>query len=259
MTPLGVHAADGLKLGFVHQRMILGKIAIGQRPPQRPEKSDRPANIEYRPPAKFAHDQHDNRRCDRGAEPAGAMRYALHEASFGPRIPKLHGARGAGKRAGFADAEHKPDSDEGRGAESGGGRCRHDRPKTDHAGKHAAGTEPVAQPAAGDLKQRVGPGEGAEDDAHRHLVEAELFADLRRCGRNIDAVEVGDEIHHADQQKHIPSALARARGCRIGHQFHSPVAIAHCKARESRVAGCLVIKIPARERVDADGLRSRAL
>ena len=69
--------------------------------------------------------------------------------------------------------------------------------------------ETIVQPAAGDLEQGIGPDEGTEDDAHGDFVEAELLADDRRHGRDVHPIEIGDEVHQADQRQYVPPADAR--------------------------------------------------
>ena len=225
-------AANGFEFRRVHQSVLFRQVAVAQAPPQRPHQSDQPANQERPAPAEIDHDQQHQRRRDRSSGAAGAVGDALHEAAFAPRIPKLHRARRAGECAGFADAEQEAQHDERGRAERQAGRGGHDRPIGDDGSQHAARAEAIAQPAARHLEQRIGPDEGGEDVAHRDIVEAEFLADLRRRGRDVDAVEISDEVHHADQKQNVPAAAARLRVCWLRHVF-APRSYARCrKSRE---------------------------
>src|SRR5674476_1707743 len=119
----------------------------------------------------------------------------LDKAALVRRIPELHGAGCARKCASFADAKKKAKRHE-RGCSSGrSGRRRHDRPIANNDRQNVPRPEPIAEPAAGNLKHSVGLDKGAEDHAHRYLVEPEFLADDGRRGRDIDAIEVGNQVH----------------------------------------------------------------
>src|SRR5216683_5659971 len=68
--------------------------------------------------------------------------------------------------------------------------------------------QPVAQPAAGNLEQRIGPAKSAEDPPHGDHVKTELLADLRCRRRDVDAIQIGDEVHEADHPQDVPPAIA---------------------------------------------------
>ena len=69
-------------------------------------------------------------------------------------------------------------------------------------GEGAAGSEAVAEPAAGYLKQCVGDAEGKGDPSHHHERDAEFVADHRPGdGKNLP-VHVGDHVSHDGQAEH---------------------------------------------------------
>jgi hypothetical protein len=69
--------------------------------------------------------------------------------------------------------------------------------------QRAAGAEAVAEPAADELEQRVRIGEGREDKAELGVAEAELGFDQRRRRRDVDPIDIEDEIHQAEQQQDL--------------------------------------------------------
>jgi hypothetical protein len=89
----------------------------------------------------------------------------------------------------------------------------HDGPVSDDAGQHAPGPEPVAQPAARNLEQRVTPDECAEDKAHLDLADVEFFGNDGGHGGDACSIEVGYEIHQADQEQYEPTLLTGTLRC----------------------------------------------
>src|SRR5262252_9600956 len=57
---------------------------------------------------------------------------------------------------------------------------------------------PGKAPASPTLKDGIGPDKGAEDRPHRDLVKAKLIANNWGSRRDIDPVQVGDEVHQAN-------------------------------------------------------------
>ena len=215
--PLRIHSADMTELCLCHQRVIFRQISIGEIPPDGPEQSNQAADVEHPLPAQGGHDDYDKGRSDGGAGTAGAMRDALHEAAFLPRKPQLHRTRGNRKRARLADAEQEAHDDKS-GSAARERRCRrHERPITDDRCQYAAWSKSIAKPSARHLEYGVGPDESAEDCAHGKLVEVEFLADDRRRRRYVHPVEIGDEIHQADQQKDVPASSATACLAAVRH------------------------------------------
>src|SRR5215831_12440711 len=79
--------------------VLFREVAVAQIPQQRPNQTDRAADVEHPTPPERGHDQHNDRRRDGGAKPARAVGQPLHETALLPRIPKLHGAGRARKGA----------------------------------------------------------------------------------------------------------------------------------------------------------------
>src|SRR5262249_27016529 len=65
-----------------------------------------------------------------------------------------------------------------------------------------ARAEWVGDEPAGDLEGEIGPPERAEDEAVVGVGEADLLLDRPRRGRDVDAVDVGDAVHQAEQEQH---------------------------------------------------------
>src|SRR6266404_7410051 len=104
------------------------------------------------------------------------------------------------------------------------GGCRrrsHDRPVADDDGQDVAGAESIAEPAARHLKRGVGPDECTEDDPHCDLVEAKFLGNDRCRGRNVHAIQIGDQIHQTDQYQDVPAAItSRIRRLRCHGTLH---------------------------------------
>ncbi len=147
---------------------------------------------------------------------ARAMRDPLHKTALVFRIPELHGSRRDRKCTGFADTKKETEHHERRCAGGGGGCGRHCRPIGHNRRENVARAEAIAEPTAGNLKHGVGPSESTEDHTHCDLVETKLLADHGSCGRDVDAVEIGNEVHQADKDQDVPTAHAAAR-CRLFH------------------------------------------
>jgi len=79
------------------------------------------------------------------------------------------------------------------------GRGRPDQPA--HA-QHQARPVFVADPAADDLEHGVAVEEGGGDPAVFDVAEAEFLAEGDGGGGDVDAVDIGDAVHQAEQQQH---------------------------------------------------------
>ena len=73
------------------------------------------------------------------------------------------------------------------------GQHRERRPPQHDARQHAARPLDVAEPAGGNLEQRVGERERAEHHAHLQDGQMQILHDERRRGGDADAIEVGDD------------------------------------------------------------------
>ena len=86
-----------------------------------------------------------------------------------------------------------------------------------------ARSKAVAKPSAGHLEERVRPDECAENDPHRHLVEAKLFHD-ERCGvGQAHAVQVRNEVHQAEEKQHDPTHMASPGLFQLLHSYSSTI------------------------------------
>ena len=63
--------------------------------------------------------------------------------------------------------------------------------------QRAARAEAIADPAADDLEDQVGIGEGRKHQADLRFAKIEVLAEARRRRADIDPVQVGDEVHQA--------------------------------------------------------------
>ena len=77
-------------------------------------------------------------------------------------------------------------------------------------------TEAVKEDAAGDLRQRVGPGKGGEYDAHHRGINTQLCGQLRRGNPQHRAVEIVDHGTDRQQRKDTDTPPGRPRAGRGG-------------------------------------------
>ncbi len=68
--------------------------------------------------------------------------------------------------------------------------------------ERAARPETIADPAAEHLKQQIGIGEGRKHKAKLGIRQLQFALDGRRGGADIDAIDVGNEIHDAKKREH---------------------------------------------------------
>jgi hypothetical protein len=127
---------------------------------------------------------------------------ALRETALGGRCPVLHRAGGGGEGGAFANAHQHAHQEERHQPVDKAGQHRGQGP--DHAApeQRLAGAEAVAHPTAEHLENQIGIGEGREDQAQLGVAEAELALDLAGGGGDVDPVDIGDEVHQAQQPKH---------------------------------------------------------
>jgi hypothetical protein len=65
----------------------------------------------------------------------------------------------------------------------------------------------IADPAADNLKQQIGIGEGREYEAQLRIGEVKLLLNLACRGTDIHPVDIGDEIHRAQHRQHDMRSL----------------------------------------------------
>jgi hypothetical protein len=114
----------------------------------------------------------------------------------------VQGARDVGVSPGLAHAKQEPDGDHRTrvpGQSCGGSE---QRPPSDDDGQGAPRSDAVAQPSAGNLKQRVSPPERAENPAHRDHRKSKLFLNDGDRRGDIDAIHVSDQVGRDRQPEH---------------------------------------------------------
>jgi len=130
------------------------------------------------------------------------VREALSETALLLAEPRRHGARCGRERSALAEAEHKAHDEQRDESAHQAGRQGRRGPQDGANEKRASRSEFVADPAADDLEQRVGKTKGAERAPKLRIVEAEICLDRGCRGRDVHPVDVGDEIHRAEEAEH---------------------------------------------------------
>src|SRR5580693_10078556 len=121
------------------------------------------------------HDGHGDGRTNRCTKATGRVADTLHKAALVARVPHLHRSCRGGERACFTHAECEANppqrikASSERSKHSDDGAVRHD------GGKNSSRTEAVTEPSTGHLEERIGPDEGAENNAHGDFAETVLF------------------------------------------------------------------------------------
>ena len=92
--------------------------------------------------------------------------------------------------------------------------------------QHSTRSEPIRQPAADDLHPGVGIGECGKDEPELNRRQAELVPQ-GRCGhRDVHPIDVGDEIHQAQQEQHrVPDSQC---GSDRYHSTSTPIGRQQC-------------------------------
>ncbi len=184
------------------RRMLFRVIAEIPEPDQHPGEADDTDDDEGKAPAERHHQQRDDRRRDRGAKAGEGMGQPLRIAALLLGHPALHGpCRGREGRA-LAETEQQAEQEERTEAtdEAGAdGRRRPDQPTPEQAPPRP---EPVGNPAAANLEQQIRIGEGREDQAEFRVRKMQVVLDTAGGRADIHAVDIGDEIHCAEQREH---------------------------------------------------------
>ena len=187
--------------------MILGLVAEIQHPDHAPQQADQSEHDERSAPGQPGHQHRDQWRRHGIAEPRERVRQTLGEAPAVRRRPVLHRARCGWKRRALAEAERHARNEQ---RDEPGDKAGHDgRGRPDQAApeQRPARTEMVADPAADHLEQEVGIGKGREHQAELGVGEMEFLLDFARRRADVDAVDIGDEVHHAEHRQHDVGGL----------------------------------------------------
>jgi len=133
------------------------------------------------------------------ADSCGGVGNALGAAALAHRHPARHRGRCGRKRGSFAEAEKYP-RDQHRCQSTG-----HSR-KNGGAGPNAAAhderpacAKSVADPTADDLKNQIRVGKRGKYQANFSLIEIEILCEPHCGGADVDTIQVGDEVHEAQQ------------------------------------------------------------
>ena len=114
----------------------------------------------------------------------------------------------AGKARRFRDAEREPRREQPRDARHEPVQHRRERPQRERQPVGQARAEPVEHEAAGDLRERIGPRERREDQAHQLGADRELLHERRLSDAHDGAIDV---VEHRRERDEREDAEARAR------------------------------------------------
>ena len=129
---------------------------------------------EHPAPAQAEHEERKQGDGDEVAEGRGGLQQAGGETALANAEPIAHHAGAAGEERGFADTECKARGDEGAEAvdEAAGGLG--EGPAKESEAEEAARAVAIDEAADGKLRDRVGPEEGGEQQAHFGDRDSEL-------------------------------------------------------------------------------------
>ena len=163
----------------------------------------------------------DDRRRDGVAQPRERVRQTLREAAAADRRPALHRARRDRERRAFADADQQPAHEQRRQAAGEAGEDRGRRPDQAAEKQRPPRTEAIADPAAENLEHQIRITERRLQEAQLYVRERQLPPDRVGGGGNVDAIDVRDQIHHAQEPEDDGGRLRPLeRGHSSGHRLH---------------------------------------
>ena len=196
----GARRRQTIELARGDRRMFRGVVAEVPPPRRDPHETATPEDDERSAPG----DEGDEPRDDGRRDGVAAARERVRDSRAKPRrlgASSLHRAGGDGKGRAFAEAEE--DTDEEQRSETASESGQNRGPGPDHPAdeQRASRTHSIAKPSAEHLKQDIRIGEGREDKSELRVRETELTSDLTRRGRDVHAIDVGDQVHQAQQAK----------------------------------------------------------
>ncbi len=180
----------------------------------RPHHAEHAEQLEGAPPRHEAQDPHDQQRRERSAPSRHQPQRRLGAFPVPARQPDREHARQRRIAAGFAGAEQRARDDQRRRVECPAGGGREERPPQHDPHQHAARPDPIGEPAARNLEERVGPSEDAQHPSHLDGGEAEIPADRAGGLADADAIDIGD---HGEAERKRQGDVAGA-GWRGGHR-----------------------------------------
>ena len=182
--------------------MLRRDIAEIPDPRHDPEQAQTAEGDEGAAPGHEADQPGDDRRRHRVAEARERVRNSLGEATAPRRRPGLHCARRDGERRALADAQHESYEEQRRQGAREAGEDRGGRPDQPAYEERSSRPDAIAQPAAKNLKDDVRIAECRQDERELCVRQCQLALDLRGSRRDVDPIDVGDQVHHAEEAEH---------------------------------------------------------
>ena len=139
---------------------------------------------------------------------------ALRKAALVRAHPVRQRARRRRKSRPLADAERKPGHEQRRQSADHAGPHRRRRHQQRAQKQREARPHAVAEPSAGDLEEGIGIGKRGKCDAELGCGKAEVLLHDRRRGRNIDPIDIENEVHQADREQDKAARL-------VPHDLHA--------------------------------------
>ncbi len=211
----GLRAAglDVLALG-VREARVLARIPVEDVKRHEEEEAEDPGHEERRAPAVVHQDQRDDRHADRGRQLGGRVEDRGRHAPLAGGKPVAGGfgvdrkGRGLGEPEAQARPEEHPERPDGRRQQRENAPAEGRDPPD---GLHAVAVE---KDADRDLRDGVGPAEGAQQVAEADIIDAELVAQRAAGDGQIDPVEIIDQDSDAQQDRDSPTEVGHTFGGR---------------------------------------------
>jgi hypothetical protein len=126
-----------------------------------------------------------------------------------------------GNVAPFADPDQKTAEEQRHQTAGESGQDGRRRPDQAALEQCAPRAEAIADPAAEDLKEQIGIAERRLQEAELRVRQPELFLNVARGGRDVDSIDVRDQVHRAQQTEHHRTRRRRLQAHRQrGYRLH---------------------------------------
>ena len=126
---------------------------------------------------------------------------ALGKAALVRAHPVRQRARRRRKRRSLADAERKPGREQRRHPPTMPVHAVDAATSSAHMKQRDARSHAIAEPPAGDLEEGIRIGKGGKCDTELGCGEAQVLLHDRRRGRDIDPIDIENEVHQADREQ----------------------------------------------------------
>src|SRR5213592_1551346 len=177
---------------------MLRRIIPEPSPPEEcPEDPKTAENPKARTPSGGGNQRYSQRRRQRAAKARSHKDDAVRPPAFGGRKPLREASRRIGEGSGFTGSEQKPEGEQRDVVPRGPRRHREYRPPQDNSGQNLSRSNRVAQPSAGDFKDRIRQREGTKDPPHLHRTQMKFLSN--GCRRRRDAHPI--EVSHGRKSK----------------------------------------------------------